>query len=210
MKCLLCHHDSSVYQVDYFNCPQCDLIFKNPKNHLNESDELARYNFHQNDCNDLNYVNFLQKLLIPIESRIEENWTHLDFGSGKSSVFQKILKEKIQKSVCYDLFFFPDHEVLDQKYDLVTCSEVVEHFKNPKKDFEILNSVVKDDGYLAIMTNLHNPEIDFLNWWYKNDPTHVIFLSSKTISYIAELFQYEIFYNDNKSVFILKKRVNHV
>lgn len=205
MNCLLCGSKSNIFEDEYFQCNHCGLIFKDPKNFLDSTQEYSRYQFHHNDVHDEGYVNFLKKLIDPIKDQLKSNTTHLDFGSGKKSWYQEYLKKENYLSEVYDLYFYPNKNVLNKKYDLITCSEVVEHFQKPDESLELLFSLVEEHGYLAIMTSLVNEEVNFKNWWYKNDPTHVVFYTEKTMNYLASKYQYKIVFNDHKSVVVLKK-----
>ena len=187
MNCIFCQSNQINKVIENnFHCLNCGVVFKSIDVHLSENEEEKRYRFHENDANDLNYYDFLIKLIKPIESELKNIKSHLDFGSGKSSVYQKYFLEKDIESSCYDLYFFPDKKTLLKKYDLVTCSEVVEHFNVPNQDWEILVSTVKSKGLLAIMTNFYNSSIDYKNWWYKNDPTHVVFYTKESLSFIEK------------------------
>ena len=66
--------------------------------------------------------------------------------------------------------------------------------------------LVKDGGLLGIMTQIYSPDIDYKKWWYKNDPTHIVFYQKETFDFIAEKYNLEILYCDNKSITIFKKR----
>lgn len=205
MKCLLCDHHSNEFYSDVFQCENCELVFKNPKNYLNALEEKERYDCHTNDANEIGYRNFLLKLITPLESELNNQMTHLDFGSGKTPMFKILLADKIEKSYFYDLYFYPDKTVLNSQYDLVTCSEVVEHFKDPMNSWSELLSVVKPNGFLAVMTNFYSDKIDYKTWWYKNDFTHNVFYTNKTMKFLAEKFQMKIYYTDEKSVVIFKR-----
>ena len=205
MNCLLCQHHSNEFYPDVFQCENCELVFKNPKGFLKPNEEKERYNFHTNDANELGYRNFLSKLIAPLDRILNNKMTHLDFGSGKTPMFKILLEGKLDQSFYYDLYFYPDKAILNNKYDLVTCSEVVEHFKDPKVSWDELVNVVKQSGYLAVMTNLYSEKIDYKTWWYKNDFTHNVFYTTKTMNYIADFFKLEIFFNDEKSVVIFKR-----
>ena len=40
------------------------------------------------------------------------------------------------------------------------------------------------------MTELFSSEINFKEWYYKNDETHVVFYSEKTIKWIQQTFNF--------------------
>jgi hypothetical protein len=205
VNCLLCEHLSEKFYDDFYKCQHCELIFKNPQHFLSNTEEFNRYQFHENDINDSNYVNFLKKLIDPIDEVFTKTTTHLDFGSGKSPVFHHLLKDRILNSSFYDLYFYPNREILNNQYDVVTCSEVVEHFNNPKGAWDELLNSVKRDGYLAIMTSFYHPEIDFNKWYYKNDPTHVAFYQAKTFQFLSKKYNLKTIFNDSKSRIIFQR-----
>ena len=80
---------------------------------------------------------------------------------------------------------------MEQKYDYIACCEVIEHFYNPKKEFELLKKLLKEDGILYLMTGIYNSTIDFSKWWYKNDSTHVFIFQEKTFEYIKNKFDFK-------------------
>lgn len=206
MNCLLCQTNSSTFESDTFLCPECKLVFKSPENFWSHEQDVARYTTHNNNSSDKGYVDFLAKLLVPLKPLLPKKFTALDFGCGPGPTLSILLEEIGGDVENFDPIFFPDaHLLVPETYDLVTSTEVVEHFKNPKQDWETLVSLVKDDGLLAIMTLLYSKDIDFKSWWYKNDHTHVVFYQAETINYIAELYNLEIIYTDNKSIIIFKK-----
>jgi 2-polyprenyl-3-methyl-5-hydroxy-6-metoxy-1,4-benzoquinol methylase len=209
MNCLLCQTDSSKFEGDTFLCPNCSLIFKNPKNFWNEEQDAARYTTHNNNNEDKGYVEFLRKIIPPLKSFLPKKFTALDFGCGPGPTLSILLEEVGGDVENYDPIFFPDaHLLVPETYDVVTSTEVVEHFKNPKNDWDLLTGLVKDNGLLAIMTLFYSIEIDFKSWWYKNDATHIVFYQKETIEYLATKYNLEILYTDYKSITIFKKRVS--
>ena len=66
--------------------------------------------------------------------------------------------------------------------------------------------MLKPGGILAIMTNFYSEEIDFDEWWYQRDPTHVSFYSIKTFEWLSESFNWNILSNNEMdNVIILQK-----
>lgn len=205
MNCLLCHSSTSSFAGDAFKCSHCGLVFKNPRAHLNTEEDLKRYSHHQNNNQDQGYINFLNKVVIPLSSFLPLTFTSIDYGCGPGPTLSLILREKGGLTRDYDPLFYPDKNLLDSKYDVVTSTEVVEHFKDPKKDWEELVSLVKPNGLLGIMTQFLNDDIDYQSWWYKNDPTHVSFYNEKTFDFLANQFNLEIIFTDKNSVIIFRK-----
>ena len=75
--------------------------------------------------------------------------------------------------------------LLEQTYDFVTCAETMEHFAQPRADWECLLGLVKHGGWLGIMTQFVTDRSRFPNWYYKRDATHVCFYSRATIQWLA-------------------------
>ena len=65
-------------------------------------------------------------------------------------------------------------------------SEVVEHLSNPGATFQLLFSLIGQNGILGVMTKLYSSNQDFGNWYYKNDQIHITFYTQATMSFIAK------------------------
>lgn len=206
MDCLLCHSVSLIERQDVFSCSRCGLVFKNPSLFLTLEEDFKRYSSHQNNNQDPGYIHFLERLLNPMIPFLPEKFTSLDYGCGPGPTLSSLLKKKGGIVFNYDLLFYPDNHLLEKTYDVVTSTEVVEHFKNPDQNWEELISLVKPGGVLGIMTQFLTEEIVYQSWWYKNDPTHVTFYNVKTFDYLATKYNLEEIYNDQKAVVIFRKK----
>ncbi len=143
------------------------------------------------DSNDLGYQNFVKPITNSILDEFKNDNIGLDFGCGKDSPIVKILEENDYNISKYDIFFYDDKKVLEQKYDYIACCEVIEHFYNPKKEFALLKSLLKEEGVLYLMTGIYKEEIDFSKWWYKNDLTHVFIFTKETFFWIKKEFDFK-------------------
>jgi len=57
----------------------------------------------------------------------------------------------------------------------------------PRETFQLLNQLLKSEGsYLGIMTEILEPNVDFSNWWYHKDLTHICFYQKKTLGWLGE------------------------
>jgi hypothetical protein len=170
----------------YFRCDECGLVFADPASHLLPAAEKALYRQHQNDSGDPEYRRFLRRLADPLLGVLENRPLQgLDFGCGPGPTLSVMLEEHGHAVSIYDPYFFPDRGVLMRRYDFVTCTEAIEHFYRPCKEWSMLVDRVTPGGWLAIMTRFV-PEVDaFSRWHYKNDPTHVSFFSKHTFGYLA-------------------------
>lgn len=193
MSCPLCASVQSPFiiieNIPYWSCPDCGLVAKDKAHFPSPDAEKAHYDSHNNDLNDLGYKQFLERLLIPLMDRV--NWdnapiTALDFGAGPGPLLAKMLADAGCDTSIYDPFYAPDQSVLAGRYDIITATEVIEHFHNPKVMFDHLHAMLKPKGMLAVMTMVLTDDIDFKQWHYHRDPTHVVFYRPETFAHIAE------------------------
>ncbi len=187
--CPICHHESFAFYKDQFlQCPSCRAIWKPSHLFLSKSEEKKRYEQHHNNAQDPRYQEFVLPLTQSIERDFPKSARGLDFGSGKSSSVGFVLREAWYDLVEYDLYFNHFPELLQTCYDFIACCEVIEHFQNPLREFWLLFGLLKNGGKLYCMTHIYNESIDFANWYYKNDPTHVCIYQKETLEYIQKVF----------------------
>jgi hypothetical protein len=192
--CPLCKGGKHVYYRHgkriYYQCEKCDSIFLDENYRLTPDREKKRYLEHNNDVNDNRYQNFVEPITSAILNKFKSHHTGLDYGAGTGPVITKILKDYSYNIKTYDPYFHNYPEYLKKKYDYIACCEVIEHFYNPYSEFKKLKNMVKKTGALYCQTNLYNKSINFKNWYYKNDPTHVFFYTEKSIFWIKENFAF--------------------
>ena len=170
----------------FFHCEVCDLIFKDPSKRLSPEQEKARYQTHQNSPSDQGYRDFLTRLLKPLSKTLTANASGLDYGCGPGPTTSVILEEQGFSVQNYDPLFAPKEELLNKQYDFITCSETAEHFYNPKKEFEKLNTLLKPEGWLGVMTSHWSSLEEFPSWYYHRDETHVVFYHPQTMNFVAK------------------------
>ncbi len=188
-QCPLCDGIAPTFFEDqrrvYHRCPTCFLIFVPTRFHLSTTDELKVYEQHQNSPSDTRYRNFLSRLFDPLQQRLAAKSCGLDFGSGPGPTLSVMFQEAGHAVDIYDPFYSPDRGPLSRRYDFVTASEVVEHFRVPHTDLNGMWSCVRPGGFLGIMTKLAENHTAFAKWHYKNDPTHISFFSRQTFSWLS-------------------------
>jgi hypothetical protein len=196
--CPLCEGDAllplPVPPQMYFHCQRCDLRFLSPSERLNAQHEKERYAAHNNDVDDLGYQRFLEPLFREIKARVSPNSIGLDFGAGPGPALARMFEISGHSMSLYDPFFWPDRGALvNQTYDFVTASEVVEHFYSPHQEFRRLYQLLKPGAWLGIMTLLFNQHsaTDFANWYYRRDPSHVAFFSRNSFEWIQREYEFE-------------------
>ncbi|WGK64350.1 class I SAM-dependent methyltransferase [Croceiramulus getboli] len=191
--CSLCDHPTLPYYEDdqrsWSRCTQCEAILLDSQHHLTAAEEHQRYDLHHNDVFDPRYRQFTNPISSAVCNDFQKDALGLDYGCGPGPVIAQVLKERGYTIELYDPFYHKDDSVLQLTYDFIVCSEVVEHFFEAKSEFHRLQSLLKPQGKLYIMTALFDANtIDFSDWYYKDDPTHVIFYTLKTFDYIEGAF----------------------
>lgn len=210
-NCLICKTettqiDDEQLKVTYDVCPKCDFISKQKSYHLTHTEEKSRYDTHQNDTGDPGYINMFMNMINIHLKPLKNVKNILDFGSGPYPALKNILVELGYTVADYDPFYNPNEEYKKHKYDLVVSTEVIEHFSEPMKELEHIYSLIKENGYLLIMTNFRLMEnADFPKWWYRRDHTHVSFFNVKTFQHIAKTFNMNIIEHNNKNIILFQK-----
>lgn len=205
MNCPLCNSPKHLlFYKDklntFYRCGECVGLFRPKENIPDPIAEKARYLTHNNDVNDPGYRNFVRPLVDHISANFKaEESMGLDFGSGPGPVIAVMLKELGYSVNLYDPYFHPNKKVLENSYDYIVCCEVMEHFKDPAKEFGKLKKLLKPGGQLICKTDLFHKEIDFEKWYYKNDPTHVFIYSPETLRWIAKNLELKLDFVDQRS-----------
>ena len=210
IACPLCGAATHLFCEDrarrYFECPACGLVSADPASHLSPQDERAIYDLHRNEPADLRYRAFLSRLATPLLAELAPGMRGLDFGCGPGPVLSLMLREAGMAMADYDPFYAPHAALLDAQYDFVTCTEVVEHFRDPLAAWTQLASLVRPGGWLGVMTQLA-PEVpaNFLRWRYRDDRTHVSFHRLATLRWLATRFGFVLEQVESQA-FLLRKQ----
>lgn len=184
---------ASVRGRDYLRCGTCDLVFVARDQLPSHQQERAEYELHNNDPDDEGYRRHLQRLTTPLLAHLKPADRGLDFGCGPGPAISVMLGEAGFEVADYDPMFQPDSTLLDQHYDFVTSTEVVEHFHQPGEEFALLAGLLKKpDGILGLMTQLRADDADFADWYYIREMTHVAFYSETCFDWLARKFDWTI------------------
>jgi hypothetical protein len=196
-ECILCGSESTFFifcrSVEYYCCYNCGAVFMAQAFHPSAGREKERYDKHQNNPGDPGYREFVNPLVNTVISHYDPKSSGLDFGAGKGPVAAAMLSEKGYRIQLYDLYFHRDRSVLEKKYNFIICSEVMEHFRQPAREFNLMRSLLLPGGSLICMTRLYSPDVDFINWRYKDDETHLIFYQFRTLEWIVSNCGYSSF-----------------
>jgi len=168
-------------------------------------EEKAQYLLHENNIDDPRYQNFVRPIFDEVIKRAPRGAKGLDYGCGTGPVLTSMLSQRGFLMTLYDPFFANAPNVLKQTYDFIVCCEVAEHFHQPKVEFAKLFSLLRLGGFLALMTDLRQPDTDFASWHYRRDPTHVAFYSEKSFDWIKSKFGFSAQACDGKRLLVLTK-----
>ena len=209
ITCSLCQSDKTSHfhkeeSRQFLICLNCEYVFVPKIYHLSEDEEKLRYDTHINDPKDIRYRQFLSQLSEPLLKKISDNSFGLDFGSGPGPTLSLMLEDYGHQVALFDKFYAKDTSVFNRKYDFITATEVIEHLSNPLTEISRLIKCLNDGGYLAVMTQILTSKINFSNWYYKNDPSHIGFFSKKTLSYLASNFDLEVEFISERVIFFRK------
>ena len=189
MECPLCHRSTSNQRQlspQFYNCDTCGTIFRHSNHYLTSEKEKERYLSHNNNVDDIDYQSFVTPIVNEVCRSFDSNSKGLDFGAGSGPVISKLLTDKGYRMSLWDPFFHFDESVLNDRYDFIVCCETMEHFHNPFKEFELMRNLLKSGGKLCCMSEILPKDISFDNWYYKNDPTHIVFYSEENLKWIKE------------------------
>jgi endogenous inhibitor of DNA gyrase (YacG/DUF329 family) len=210
-ECPLCQ-TSQVHRLEeidspvYYICSICKLIYLDQEYLIPPEREKARYDKHRNSLEDAGYVQmfeqFIAQAVLPF---VPKGGRTLDFGSGPVPVLQVLLERKGYPTEIYDPFYAPVKIYEGKKYDLITCTEVLEHIYQPQTAFSTFSSSLHAGGILAIMTQFYPSVEQFKSWWYRRDETHVRFYCTETFVWIGRHYPFETVWYNNKNIVILKR-----
>ncbi|MGM0675415.1 MAG: class I SAM-dependent methyltransferase [Spirochaetota bacterium] len=185
-------HFQTVGERVYGRCRACEATFLSPAQFPTPEQERTRYESHQNAVDDPGYRSFLNRLAAPMIARLPPQSRGLDFGCGPGPALAHMLRDAGHHVSCYDPFFAPDTAVLETSYDFITATEVVEHLHEPASTFELLDALMRPGALLGIMTEFLTDDSRFAGWYYRNDISHVVFYTARTLKRLAERMGWEI------------------
>ncbi|MBX3041444.1 MAG: class I SAM-dependent methyltransferase [Bdellovibrionaceae bacterium] len=209
MHCLLCRNPDPV-RVELpskppaflWRCEQCDLLFKDSSLWLDEKDERARYELHQNG--DEGHQRFLAPVVDAVRCHFPQGGRGIDWGSGPVPVLSVLLEAAGFSVDHYDPFFFPRKPKPGELYDFVTLTEVIEHVFDPTSLLGEMKACLRPGGKMVVMTEPPPKDDQLLNWGYRRDPTHVCFFGKKTFLRFEELFGLKLI-EDSERLFVLER-----
>lgn len=191
----------------YFRCGSCEAVHVPQEFHLTPEEERERYALHDNSGSNEGYRKYLKSVADSVRELLPDmdELSIIDYGAGEEAVLTEILTEEGVDCRAYD----PNYEhlaKLDGTCDLLIACECVEHFRDPMREFRRMDELLNSGGFCYIRTEMLESTPYFSGWWYKNDLTHIVFYSRKTMSYIGEQLNWELTQCDRKNSILFTKR----
>lgn len=220
MLCPLCGSENlAPYHTDkkreYLHCNVCHLVFVPPRHHLSAEQEKAEYDKHDNTQLDEGYARFLSRAVTPLVERLRATFGDdldrlrgLDFGCGEGAFLSQLASQDGVKVDNFDLYYHPNRKLLNQRYDFITLTEVIEHLAAPRKSIAQIASMLNEKSLLLMMTKRVISKERFANWHYKQDPTHICFYSEATLNWIAKQYSWNIELVSNDIVVFYQNKNN--
>ncbi len=220
MKCKICDTTSaeftvkkilSKYDVEYYQCPNCNFIQTEEPHWLNEAYNNAITHL------DIGLV-FRNEYLSPVVTTIinlffKPDSKFLDYGGGYG-LFVRMMRDRgfdfyRQDIFCENLFakhFDITDLPVNTKFDLLTAFEVFEHLTDPLPEVEKMFSY---SDSILFSTELQPVDKNSLeNWWYFTPETgqHISLYSLASLHKIAERFNLQLLSHNNLHLLSRVKR----
>lgn len=197
-SCLLCQHPhlKSLSCQDgrrYWECERCEYLFLDPSQRLALIAERERYLLHDNNLEDPSYFKYLRKTWDKLI--VEPGWIPqmaLDYGCGPTKGLEAVLLESAVQVWSYDPIFYPEKNWPREGFDVIYCSEALEHAFSPADVFSEWIDRLKSDGQIVLRTQFHSGIEAVESWWYASDPTHVGFFNATTFDYVAQTWGLQV------------------
>lgn len=161
-------------KIKYNICNNCDTIFSSEMMNWTSKQFVEKcyndtYCLHDTDYNSFNSFRLQRMHSFLINYLYKQNFNkdikYLDYGSGNGFLTEKLKRDGYVNGFNYDPYSNNNLSVLNNKYDLIICQQVIEHANNVNEIFIHFNKLLNDDGKIVITTVFHNYE-NFNNWWY--------------------------------------------
>jgi SAM-dependent methyltransferase len=190
--------------IQYHRCLNCNAVLMDSGYYPSSAAEKERYDQHNNDPADPGYRRFVTPLVNKIKELFNPDASGLDYGAGSGPVVAAMLKEAGYKVALYDPFYWTDPQALSSSYDFIVCCEVIEHFHSPLAEFKKLGALLNPGGAIFCMTELFSLAVDFVNWHYKNDPTHVFFYHRDSLQWIKNHLGFKTLSIDGRLIILTR------
>lgn len=206
-RCPLCTRNRVVnfYQDrkrHYFRCEECQLLFADASSHLPPSAEQSKYR--QANSKQRPLQQFITSLVDQCQQQQSAPLVGLNFGRIADASTLANVEAQGHQLLQYDPFFAADHTLLQRQYDFICCYRVFEHFRFPHREWQLLCSLLKPGGWMAISTQLLTQLSGFEKWHHKDNLTHVSFYQRATFEFLANQANFRLLFAANDLILVQK------
>ncbi|EJN14178.1 hypothetical protein PMI42_02261 [Bradyrhizobium sp. YR681] len=92
----------------------------------------------------------------------------LDYGGGDGLLSETLRSSGFPEPRTFDPFVADFARPLEEKFDIVTCFETLEHMPDPTAGIAAIVASMKETGLVLFSTLVQPPDFEMLgvNWWY--------------------------------------------
>ena len=181
------------HQSELWNCNICQSSFV--QNSVSEKDAIDLYtkgssserwtilDFEKSKTKET--VNFFQSILKPNFKVLDigcGSGNFLDFAKKKGCITYGVEYSESSREVINNKghLSFNDVTEIDEKFDIITGFDVIEHMYDVPAFLEICSTKLKEEGLLLLMTgniSCFSAKLARSKWWYAKYPEHIVFPS---------------------------------
>ncbi|MCX7775556.1 MAG: class I SAM-dependent methyltransferase [Spirochaetaceae bacterium] len=207
-SCRICGAAYSIFAIRtmrFWRCSQCGFVYRAPSQHPTSEAARARYGRHTNSLENEGYRAFLEQFLqLALLPHLQAGSRVLDFGSGPEPALARLCERQGWRAWIYDPLFAPTRGWRSRQFEAIVLHEVIEHLPHPRTTISNLRPRMANGGFIAIRTRLQpSPQAAFAGWWYKEDPTHVSFLTLASLEILAHSCGLELLARPAEDIFLL-------
>ncbi|MEM1171066.1 MAG: glycosyltransferase [Cyanobacteria bacterium P01_H01_bin.35] len=198
------------YKIDYFQCQNCNFIQTEYPYWLTEAYTQAIASSDEG----LIFRNLMLSQITKnlIDKLFNPEGKFLDFGGGYGlfSRLMRDIKYKFywQDKYCKNLFAQNLKATPNQKYELVTVFEVLEHLVNPIAEIKEILNYSSNILFSTEILPTNNPKPD--QWWYYalNEGQHISIYTVKSLQIIAQKFHLNLYTNYSSLHLLTEKKIS--
>ncbi|MDY7007074.1 MAG: class I SAM-dependent methyltransferase, partial [Cyanobacteriota bacterium] len=220
MKCKICESISlkfaeanilnKKYKIDYFQCQNCNFIQTEYPYWLNEAYSQAIASSDEGLIFRNLMLSQVTKNIIDRLFNPEEKF--LDFGGGYG-LFVRLMRDikykfDWQDKYCENLFAQNFKATPNQKYELVTAFELLEHLVNPISDIREILNYSQNILFSTEILPPNNPKPN--QWWYyaTDEGQHISIYTVKSLQIIAQKFHLNFYTNYSSLHLLTEKKIS--